>query len=64
MSVDFAGTDHDGLVLNGADKMIGIRYTGAGQVLRFMDGFGRSVREVKLSESPAPGVDYRWRGED
>lgn len=62
MSIEFAGTSHNDLVLENADKMIGIYSIGTGQVLRFMDGFGRSIREVKLSESPAPGVDYRWTG--
>ena len=62
MSIEFSGTRHYGLVVDGINKMIGLYNTGTGQVLRFMDGFGRSVREVKLSESPAPGVDYRWRG--
>jgi hypothetical protein len=62
MSIEFAGTSHNDLALENADKMIGICSMGTGQVLRFMDGFGRSIREVKLSESPAPGVDYRWVG--
>lgn len=62
MSIEFTSTRHYGLVVDDADKMIGLYSTGTGQVLRFMDGFGRSLREVKLSKSPAPGVDYRWRG--
>ncbi|MCY4672477.1 MAG: hypothetical protein OXD43_01700 [Bacteroidetes bacterium] len=61
-STEFTSTRHNGLVPDGADKMIGLYSTGTGQVLRFMDGFGRLIREVKLSKSPAPGVDYRWRG--
>ena len=62
MSIEFTSTRHYGLVVDGADSMVGLYSTGTGQVLRFMDGFGRSVREVRLSKSPAPGVDYRWRG--
>ena len=61
MSTELAHTNPNSLVLENADKMIGLRYTGTGQVLRFMDGFGRPVREVKLFESPAPGVDRGWR---
>lgn len=62
MSIEFTGIDHNSLVLENSDKMIGIYSMGTGQVLRFMDRFGRSIREVKLAESPAPGVDYRWTG--
>ncbi len=62
MSIEFAGTRHNNLVLENADKMIGVYDTGTGQVLRFMDGVGRKTREVELPKSPAPGVDYRFMG--
>ena len=62
MSIDFSGTRHNNLVLDGANKMIGLYHTGTGQVLRFMDGLGQRVGEVKLPRSPAPGVDFRWVG--
>jgi len=62
MSTDFSAPDNNAIVVGGVDKMIGIYSGGTGQVLRFMDGIGRTIQEVNLPKSPAPGVDYRWDG--
>ena len=62
LASDFEGLGQNELVVHGSDKMIGLYETGAGHVLRFMNGVGEMMRQVDLPSSPAPGIDYRWNG--
>ena len=62
LSTEFTGIGQNELVLDGNHAMIGLYETGVGHVLRFMTGAGRTKRESRLPQSPAPGVDYRWAG--